>query len=274
MCENIQMNRPLSPNRSIGRQSGYYEVKTNPCQRLGSNRSHPSAHRVSFSPLEMHCSGSYSSYDSQSTYSQQNNQYNGSVRNGYHPNNHDDRSSVMDGSHCAYNSSGTNHYHSGNHVARTPSPSDKYMSGLHIPIHTYHSSHSYFDRQTNHRHTHHHHHHFISSNTLSRSSSYDGMPALSPTHKHLSRPLWRELSRSTYRPALSISSDEDEDEDEEDYLPATSPMKTYSLLSDCNEDGDDDLIPIALLNIGCHTNTNTLSAAEKYKARVRARLQL
>ncbi|KAI8352458.1 hypothetical protein EDC96DRAFT_518008 [Choanephora cucurbitarum] len=107
-------------------------------------------------------------------------------------------------------------------------------------------------------------------------------PPLSPT---MTRPSWRMVHSSTYQPACSISSnsseedskDEDEDDEDDDNAPLglliQKPMDCLSLLSDMSEDGDDDLIPIARLSIS-RSNVHHLSAAEKYKAKVKARLRM
>lgn len=114
-------------------------------------------------------------------------------------------------------------------------------------------------------------------------------PPLSPTNLSFatsSRPSWREMTRSpTYQPASSISSTDDEqdedDSDSDDNAPLglmLSPRpveygKPFSLLSDLEEDGDDDLVPIARLSIS-RESMHHMSAAEKYKQKVRARLQM
>ncbi|KAK4519902.1 uncharacterized protein ATC70_010146 [Mucor velutinosus] len=120
-------------------------------------------------------------------------------------------------------------------------------------------------------------------------------PPLSPTNLSFatsSRPSWREMARSpTYQPASSISStdDDDDDDDEQDEddsdLDDNTPIglrlsprpvgygKSFSLLSDLEEDGDDDLVPIARLSIS-RESEHHMSAAEKYKQKVRARLQM
>ncbi|KAG1050181.1 hypothetical protein G6F46_004645 [Rhizopus delemar] len=87
-------------------------------------------------------------------------------------------------------------------------------------------------------------------------------PPLSPAESK--RPLRR---KPRYQPAYSISSSDDDDEPLSE-LSAALKSKV-SLLSDDEEEGDDELIPIACLN-----SAPVLSAAEKYKAKVKARLQL
>ncbi|GAN07033.1 hypothetical protein MAM1_0145c06523 [Mucor ambiguus] len=116
-------------------------------------------------------------------------------------------------------------------------------------------------------------------------------PPLSPTNLSFatsSRPSWREMARSpTYQPASSISSTDDDDEQDEDdsdsddnaplgLMLSPRPVghgKPFSLLSDLEEDGDDDLVPIARLSIS-RESVHHMSAAEKYKQKVRARLQM
>lgn len=117
-------------------------------------------------------------------------------------------------------------------------------------------------------------------------------PPLSPTNLSFatsSRPSWREMTKSpTYQPASSISStDDDEDEQDQDdsdvddnaplgLMLSPRPVgygKPFSLLSDLEEDGDDDLVPIARLSIS-RESVHHMSAAEKYKQKVRARLQM
>jgi hypothetical protein len=115
-------------------------------------------------------------------------------------------------------------------------------------------------------------------------------PPLSPTNLSFAtslRPSWREMARSpTYQPASSISSTDDEqddrsDSDSDDNAPLgliLSPRpidygKPFSLLSDLDEDGDDDLVPIARLSIS-RENKHHMSAAEKYKQKVRAKLHM
>lgn len=116
-------------------------------------------------------------------------------------------------------------------------------------------------------------------------------PPLSPTNTSFatsSRPSWREMTRSpTYQPASSISSTDDDeqndgsDSDSDDNAPLglmLSPRpieygKPFSLLSDLDEDGDDDLVPIARLSIS-RENKHHMSAAEKYKQKVRAKLHM
>lgn len=100
-------------------------------------------------------------------------------------------------------------------------------------------------------------------------------PPLSPTNVSFataSRPSWRDIKRSpTWQPASSISSSEEEDDDDNEPLALQLGITTkpFSLLSDVSEDGDDELIPIARLSI-----SSPMSAAEKYKAKVRAKLQM
>lgn len=87
-------------------------------------------------------------------------------------------------------------------------------------------------------------------------------PPLSPAESK--RPLRR---KPRYQPAYSISSSDDDDEP---LSGLSAALKSeVSLLSDDEEEGDDELIPIACLN-----GAPVLSAAEKYKAKVKARLQL
>ncbi|KAI9275410.1 hypothetical protein BY458DRAFT_507358 [Sporodiniella umbellata] len=66
--------------------------------------------------------------------------------------------------------------------------------------------------------------------------------------------------------------EEEDDDDDEPLLSLLSPISKskMSLLSDDEEEGDDELIPIARLN----RTPVLLSAAEKYKAKVKAQLQL
>ncbi|EPB90955.1 hypothetical protein HMPREF1544_02209 [Mucor circinelloides 1006PhL] len=118
-------------------------------------------------------------------------------------------------------------------------------------------------------------------------------PPLSPTNLSFatsSRPSWREMTKSpTYQPASSISSTDDDEDDEQDQddsdvddnaplglMLSSRPVgygKPFSLLSDLEEDGDDDLVPIARLSIS-RESVHHMSAAEKYKQKVRARLQM
>ncbi|KAG1437145.1 hypothetical protein G6F56_013246 [Rhizopus delemar] len=90
--------------------------------------------------------------------------------------------------------------------------------------------------------------HWVSRQSLDLSSP----PPLSPTNTWIN---------------TSISSSSDDDDD----IPLSSLCATFnvSLLIDEEEEGDDELVPIACLN-----ETPLLSAAEKYKAKVKARLQL
>lgn len=113
-------------------------------------------------------------------------------------------------------------------------------------------------------------------------------PPLSPTNLSFAtslRPSWREMARSpTYQPASSISSTDDEQDDRSDsddnaplsLMLSPRPIdygKPFSLLSDLDEDGDDDLVPIARLSIS-RENKHHMSAAEKYKQKVRAKLHM
>lgn len=98
-------------------------------------------------------------------------------------------------------------------------------------------------------------------------------PPLSPTNLSFAttaRPSWRDMARSpTYQPASSISSSELEDDDDDEPIGLLYSSKPFSLLSETSEDGDDELIPIAHLS-----KTHCMSAAEKYKAKVRAKFQM
>ncbi|GAA5814085.1 hypothetical protein MFLAVUS_007575 [Mucor flavus] len=129
---------------------------------------------------------------------------------------------------------------------------------------------------------HHHHHYYLNTPTCpnspipsdqpfyTHSSSYSTFPSLSPPplSPNMSRPSWRNSKRSsTWQPAPSISSSEEEDDDDNTPI-GLQLIKSDSLLSDYNEDGDDELIPIAGLSL----NIPYMSAAEKYKAKVKARL--
>lgn len=147
------------------------------------------------------------------------------------------------------------------------------------------------------QHIHHHHYYFNSPTTegfenvynvtttnqqsfykLNRQNSSNSQlpplspPPLSPTNLSFAttaRPSWRDMARSpTYQPASSISSS-DLDDDDDEPIGLLLSSKTFSLLSETSEDGDDELIPIAHLS-----NTHCLSAAEKYKAKVRAKFQM
>jgi hypothetical protein len=77
----------------------------------------------------------------------------------------------------------------------------------------------------------------------------------------------------TYQPASSLSSTDSEDEDDDEPLGLIRGARPFSLLSDASEDGDDDLVPIARLSIS-RNSVHHMSAAEKYKAKVRARLHM
>ncbi|KAG2212331.1 hypothetical protein INT47_001691 [Mucor saturninus] len=117
------------------------------------------------------------------------------------------------------------------------------------------------------QHIHHHHYYYLSPPT-SPTTDYPPLspPPLSPTTPGHS---WRNIRRSpNWQPAASITSSEDDDDNEPLGLHLAKP---FSLLSDTSEDGDDELIPIARLSI---STTVHLSAAEKYKAKVRARLHM
>ncbi|KAI9277651.1 hypothetical protein BY458DRAFT_504710 [Sporodiniella umbellata] len=92
--------------------------------------------------------------------------------------------------------------------------------------------------------------------------SRHSIDSLSP----LSPPPLSPTTPSKHRP-FSIASSADDDDEPLYSLYASFNM---SLLSDDEEEGDDELIPIACLK----KNTPLLSAAEKYKAKVKARLQL
>jgi hypothetical protein len=102
-------------------------------------------------------------------------------------------------------------------------------------------------------------------------------PPLSPTSRSFvtsSRPTWRDMQRApTYQPASSLSSADSEDDDDNEPLGLIHNARPISLLSDASEDGDDDLVPIARLSIS-RNNVHHMSAAEKYKAKVRARLHM
>ncbi|CEP08078.1 hypothetical protein [Parasitella parasitica] len=113
-------------------------------------------------------------------------------------------------------------------------------------------------------------------------------PPLSPTNLSFatsSRPSWRDLNRSpTYQPASSLSSTDDDDQDQSDdddnaplgLMLSSSPFdygKPFSLLSDLDEDGDDDLVPIARLSLS-RESVHHMTAAEKYKQKVMAKLQM
>ncbi|KAI8636178.1 hypothetical protein BD408DRAFT_426550 [Parasitella parasitica] len=115
-------------------------------------------------------------------------------------------------------------------------------------------------------------------------------PPLSPTNLSFatsSRPSWRDLARSpTYQPASSMSSTDDDDDqedqsDDDDNAPlglmlSSRPIgygKPFSLLSDLDEDGDDDMVPIARLSIS-RESVHHMTAAEKYKHKVMAKLQM
>lgn len=120
------------------------------------------------------------------------------------------------------------------------------------------------------QHIHHHHYYYINSPPISPTIDqyYPPLspPPLSPTS---TVPSWRNIRRSpNWQPTASISSSEDDDDNEPLGLHVQKP---FSLLSDASEDGDDELIPIARLS---NSNTRHLSAAEKYKAKVRARLHM
>ncbi|CAO3691882.1 unnamed protein product [Rhizopus stolonifer] len=95
--------------------------------------------------------------------------------------------------------------------------------------------------------------HWVSRQSLDLSSP----PPLSPTNTLINT-------------SISSPSDDDDDDNDDD-IPLSSLCATFnvSLLIDEEEEGDDELVPIACLN-----DTPLLSAAEKYKAKVKARLQL
>ncbi|KAI8380877.1 hypothetical protein BD560DRAFT_387438 [Blakeslea trispora] len=100
-------------------------------------------------------------------------------------------------------------------------------------------------------------------------------PPLSPT---TAQPNWRDMVRSpTYQPASSLSSsssvEEEDDDDEPLGLLIQKHIDCLSLLSDLSEDGDDDLVPIARLTVS-RSSAHHLSAAEKYKAKVKAKLRM
>lgn len=133
------------------------------------------------------------------------------------------------------------------------------------------------------QHIHHHHHYYFNSppNSPIMDQSYPptvdqfnhqsypplSPPPLSPTT--LTKPSWRNIKHSPkWQPALSMTSSEDDDDNEPLGLQISKP---FSLLSDASEDGDDELIPIARLS---NSTTRHLSAAEKYKAKVKAQLQM
>lgn len=122
--------------------------------------------------------------------------------------------------------------------------------------------------ESQHIHHHHHHHHYFNSPPSSPTlDQFLLLPPLSPNT--ITKPSWRSIKKSPkWHPASSISSEE-EDNDNEPlgfYL-----SKPFSLLSNSSEDGDDDLIPIARLSTSTIPH---LSAAEKYKAKVKAKLQM
>lgn len=97
-------------------------------------------------------------------------------------------------------------------------------------------------------------------------------PPLSPTDSLATRASWRSMKRcSTYKPAASITSSEEEDDDDDEPISQLSTRlnNNINLLSDEEEEGDDELIPIACLH-----DAPLLSAAEKYKAKVKAKLHL
>ncbi|KAI8984626.1 hypothetical protein BDF20DRAFT_834118 [Mycotypha africana] len=124
-------------------------------------------------------------------------------------------------------------------------------------------------------------------------------PPLSPTNMSFAATrrssTWREMTRSsTYHPAPSISSAEESDDNNNEPLgPLASPVSTnsysnlhYTSLSgssteestvisteEDDEEDDDDLVPIAALSI-CRESGHHMSAAEKYKAKMKAKLQL
>ncbi|KAI9473936.1 MAG: hypothetical protein EXX96DRAFT_579923 [Benjaminiella poitrasii] len=107
-------------------------------------------------------------------------------------------------------------------------------------------------------------------------------PPLSPTNMSFAassnKPSWREMKRSpTYQPAASISStDSDEDDSLEEFAaPNTNEAPLIDLLGDnLSEDDDDDLIPLGQLSISRNSDVHHLSAAEKYKEKVTARLEM
>lgn len=107
-------------------------------------------------------------------------------------------------------------------------------------------------------------------------------PPLSPTRQSfstLARPTRRNIQRPyTYHPASSLSStddseDEVDDDDDDQPLGLRRSARPFSPLSDSSEDGDEDLVPIARLSIS-RDNIHYMSAAEKYKTKVKARLHM
>ncbi|KAI9348387.1 hypothetical protein BD770DRAFT_446330 [Pilaira anomala] len=113
-----------------------------------------------------------------------------------------------------------------------------------------------------------------SSYCTSLSSPLSSLPP--PLSPNLTRTYWRTISRrsSSNRqppaPSISSSEEEEEEDDDDDNQPiGLQFLKSISLLSDDSEYGDDELIPIAGL---ISSNTPYMSAAEKYKAKVKARL--
>ncbi|KAI8047811.1 uncharacterized protein B0P05DRAFT_565165 [Gilbertella persicaria] len=106
-------------------------------------------------------------------------------------------------------------------------------------------------------------------------------PPLSPTNLSfatITRPSLKLLS-PTYQPASSLSSADSDSDDDEPLGHLLTPrlrqinQKACSLLSDVSEEGDDDLVPIARLSIS-RSSVYHLSAAEKYKAKVKAKLRM
>ncbi|KAG1141080.1 hypothetical protein G6F37_003423 [Rhizopus arrhizus] len=97
-------------------------------------------------------------------------------------------------------------------------------------------------------------------------------PPLSPSPESAETFRKNIYRRSAYQPpSSSISSSNDEDDDDDEPLSQlfATLNPSVSLLIDEGEEGDDELIPIACLN-----DIPLLSAAEKYKAKVKAKLQL
>ncbi|KAI7907572.1 uncharacterized protein BX663DRAFT_491349 [Cokeromyces recurvatus] len=123
---------------------------------------------------------------------------------------------------------------------------------------------------------------FLSSQSpLSPSLS---LPPLSPTNVSLAtssnKPSWREMKHAaTYQPAASISSTDNDEDDSLGALATPSSIENplIDLLGDNSseeEDDDDDLIPIGQLSLCRNNDIHHLSAAEKYKAKVRAKLDM
>lgn len=115
--------------------------------------------------------------------------------------------------------------------------------------------------------------------TLNRSKKPTSLATESywPTSLWLSKTLEPPLSTPPLSPAdmrsptlKTFKRYYDEDDDSDDDQPLSSLLqKKISLLNDEEEEGDDELIPIAYLNA-----KPLLSAAEKYKAKVKAKYQL